>query len=1747
MAIYSLALGFISRSEGRSSVGFSAYIGGARQCDERTGVDHDYTSKKDVIVSRILAGDEAPDWAKNSSILWNKVESFEDEIASLRFKGNAHDPIRHQKSLEAKEKFLNSTQTAQTIMGAIPIEFKKIEAETCVEEFLKERFVSRGLIVEYAIHWDKGNPHFHGMITRRPLVEGAFSQRKDRDIVSKDALKTTRKLWEVTANKHLQLAGYTVRIDARSNEDRGSQFLPTEHEGWYAQKLAREGNYSRIVADNEVTRQQNIAIMCENPGALVQEIAHKRTTFTRKHIEDEILRRVGGDAKLFAIIKGKVERIDINSKLILAQANDNSVFEGTAFATELQGLASKLTDQLLENKEIAERVGNNINREEVFTSTHYKKQEDHITTLSETLHKRQTKSVSQDIIDRSIRGEEVEFYKEQRDAVTHLCTGPDIRILNGKAGTGKTTLLKAVAHAYQQAGYEVLGTSFQGKAVEIMEQEIGIPCKTLDSFLFNWQKYKQQRAYVKSGRLWGRPYLYAHNKMKALEKHRFSSKNVIIVDEANMVGERLWEPFMREAVERGAKVLIVQDTAQIKSRESGDYGRLFAEKFGYCETREVLRQKVDWQRECSKHLNEHRVLDGIKPYYEKGHVTWHESSKELIYALRDAYIKDYRPRQSQMVLAYRNVEVYELNQAIREGLKARGYLKESFVVSGQEYAIRDRIRFTQNDHHGLYIKNVEEKSFLKSFIKNNTRTGAKNGTLGAIEAYNSKTMTVRLDCGRLVQFSTEKYPHITHGYAMTIHKSEGSTFDKTFVVADPCLDPSSLLVAMTRHRHDVKLYVSRDRFIDFKDFIDKVSRGAFKETLQDYEISVSQKPFLERVQQYKDLMVEAVNIREEMESTPLQPLYLHPSYSAYKTCFEEKKRVAQSILEKWDEHVPYVRLAGVRRDVLEVDAGHRSRLFSEIEYRASIQVDDYIDLTRKTRVLWQEISQTHPGSLAKSHPLHGDYKELKTERDSIAYQIQENPRLYYPFFRVEKRDDSLVDYWGNSLNQNDLVYIVSVKSHANAHLKSQHENIYYDRLNYDQKEHYNTVRAYIEARNEAAALYSKLKEQPSVEAHVSKTFITQEKFKKTQITRDALALKLVESPEKYQPFFEVSNVKEYKLLKHAINGEIRLKVGIYNTAKSIDERGPLAIELKKVLKSPQDYRVAKQAGLDVNRVTFDSALYAKVQSGEIASNVNPDLIYHPIEKYLNSSRETARLWKSMLLKTAEERSSLKEEWQTALTARNENAQHLVRNQVAISVLQNMRPDIQSRLQKHVGYAERKPSAESFVSTTHVLERARGRYGDIAIDLLGQPNARMCTKSSLRFGQKGSIVVNISGPKEGLWKDFERDEGGDIFKLIGREKGTDFKESVDYLSNFLNMEASPKISRLPSLQTREQAQKEREIDHAKEIAQRLNAVLELQMKSKSIENTLAETYIRDERGIQGALSEDLRFIPKGTEFMYKGERKALKHDCFAAFGHNKVGELRSVQLTKLEDTGKRALSRDGEKLNKINYGLAKGSFVTLQDAPEGIDRVFIAEGIESALSIKEAGVSGKIVASLGIYNIGNYQGGKEIIICADNDEHKQNARTQEILERIQNQFKEQQGRAVSIIKPFNPGQDFNDVLKEKGPQGVQDYVREYHDPKKLLFQEVHKTEIQKSVTPRSQISSIKKIASHMEDKLKEIKLYQNSSLGEDARKDLSVYIQLFEKDASFRKDLGACNPTLTKELKDYVEKQQEQTKSRGYER
>jgi ATP-dependent exoDNAse (exonuclease V) alpha subunit len=1779
MAIYSLNLGFVSRGAGRSAVGFSAYIGAARQQDERTGIMHNFMCKSDVIVSRILAPEGAPAWAKNASTLWNRVEAFEDEIASLRFRGDPRDSIKNQKSLDAKEQFLSSAQTAQTIMGALPLEFTPLEAEACVEEFLRERFVSRGLVVQYAIHWERGNPHFHGMMTRRPLVDGEFSQRKDQEIVTKDELLITRKEWEKIANKHLDLCGHEVRIDCRSNKERGSLFLATEHEGWHAQRLAERGEYSRIVSDNEEIRQKNVEILCKNPGALIHEVALKRTIFTRKHLEEEIIRRVGGDEKLFTLLKFKVDGIEIPPELILkaANRNQNAVFEG-GFEVQLQQVAAKLTDQLLGNNDISYEVGENLHRNKIFTSSAYKKQEENLVQLADALSQRHTKDVSQDLMTRAIehREEELGFAlsEEQREAISHLCSGPDICILNGKAGTGKTTLLKAVAEAYREAGYEVLGTSFQGKVVDIMEQETGIPCRTLDSFIYAWNEYQTEKDLVESGKLFGRPYIYAFNRMKEMEKSRFTEKNVIIVDEANMIGGRLWEPFLKEAVEKGAKVLIVQDPAQIKSRDPGDYGRLFAERYGFAETTEVVRQRVGWQRECSKYLNDHEVLDGLKPYYDKDHLTWFNNREAVITALATSYVKDQfeNPDQTRIALAYRNTEVHDLNHAIRHILQEHGHLQQTFHLHGQEYAIGDRIRFTENDNYGQFVKNLQRKDTIK---------GVKNGTFGTIESYDerSATLTVRLEnnrlvCNRHVSFNTTAYTKITHGYAMGVHKSEGGTFDKSFVSLDPLLDPHTFLVAMTRHRQDVQVYINREQFVDFKDVVDQISRLSLKETIQDYQISEDQKPYFNRVQQYKDLLIEGVTLREEMEGAldPKTPLYKHPSYPAYQLCFEEKKRVASTLLEDWKAHAPYTRLAGLRKDVLEVEAGLRPRLLSDLEYRASLQVQGYMDLTLQTRTLWKEICQTHPGSLATSHHRYEDYKILKIERDSLAAVFQENQRLYAPFFRVTKAcprvpsgneaSGEIKDFWGEAITNDSRVYWTGVKSHAEAHFKSQRERLTYERIPDDQKPHFDVVKDYVKTRNEAAAVYGHIQKQKDnpeqdypVQESSPQSILTFEKFHDLQKRRDELALKIVDSPNHYQPFFDALKLREDKLLTHAVAGELREKVALYSQEANPEKRSQQAIDLKRILTTSKDYRFLKEGGIDANRLTFDIAFYDKLKAGEILKALHPDDVYKPIQSYLKASQESAQLWKVLSNKVQDP--PLRKQWEEAFQARNENASQLVNNPVALSVISTMRPEISARITKQANWRERdtasqlgekgqwkpKDFTKAGYSVELVLQATKGKTLSIASELLGEANRHMSNKTTLRFGKKGSLVVNVLGIHEGRWKDFETGEGGNIIQLLQREQNLTFKDALTTLGDrFIGKSNIQQFKAKAPLQETHNMQEVQE--RTQDITSRLNSVSELHLKSKPIQRTLAEIYLRKERKIElTQLAPDLRFIPKGTNFTYKGKQLTIQHPTLAAFGRNAQGQLQSVQLTKLTEQGTRALSHEAEKLPKLQYGVARGSFVTLQ---EGKDRVFIAEGIETALSIKEAKVAGKIVASMGIHNMANYKGAEsQVILCADNDTHKPTSQTSKIIEETKHHLREQ-GKFTTKIEPLKAGEDFNDVLKNQGQRGIQSYVKRY-----LALEVPHhiKTEVQitKAHIPNP-LANIKIVGDYLEKQFKDMKQFEGTSLADSAKREIDNYAGIYSKDSTMFEKLKTVNPDVAEALRNHLQPQiQSKDKWRGFER
>ena len=233
MAIYHLSMKIISRSSGYSAVASAAYRSGSLMLDERTGLTHDYTRKSGVAEAVILTPATAPAWCTNRAELWNAVEKAERR---------------------------KNSQLAREIELAIPHELPQDAARETVLAFVRENFVSQGMIADVAFHhMDKTNPHAHIMLTTRAVGPAGFSG-KVRDWNDRTHAETWRASWADHANRALANAGYQEEIDHRSYERQGLEKTPGIHLGKSACAMETRGIETERGEQNRLINRLNLEI-----------------------------------------------------------------------------------------------------------------------------------------------------------------------------------------------------------------------------------------------------------------------------------------------------------------------------------------------------------------------------------------------------------------------------------------------------------------------------------------------------------------------------------------------------------------------------------------------------------------------------------------------------------------------------------------------------------------------------------------------------------------------------------------------------------------------------------------------------------------------------------------------------------------------------------------------------------------------------------------------------------------------------------------------------------------------------------------------------------------------------------------------------------------------------------------------------------------------------------------------------------------------------------------------------------------------------------------------------------------------------------------------------------------------------------------------------------------------------------------------------------------------------------------------
>ena len=965
----------------------AAYITGEKLYESRRDLNVNYENRhSDIVHTHTLIPEGVPSEFKNLDV-WDKLESFEDTYAIKRFPNN----------LEARVIYMCSAQTAMTIVMALPKELSTEAHMELVEEFAHTRFVSRGLVTTVAIHDDEGNAHAHLQIARRSVNEqGEISFAKDREICTRKELLATRKLWADLANQYLEREGFDVRITEKSFADLGIDLEPTKHRGWYADQLNEQDRPSRIVLENTQVFHDNKERVLQNPEIILNEITATQATFNQKTLLKAIQKRVGDDAALVA-----------------------SIFE-TALDKALV-------------------VGEGVDGQSRYTSASYKDLEDQACAKVESLlepqsPKERTAMLSPLAVDTLLHTHYEFLSPEQHDAVKGLTQNDRLSVLIGRAGSGKTTTLRAVAEAYKEAGYQVVGTSLSALAAENLGSEASIKASTLHSLLYQWNRLTQAQDkflffenIMEEGAF---KQLDWYKDLKRFEGAKLHEKSVVIVDEAGMIGTRGWAELLDHVQKAGAKVIAVGDDHQFKAIEAGDFFRELknkAREVGNLFNLETIRrQHESWMREASHNLANLEIQQALSLYEQRGHIL--ETDKDHMgQDIAQSYVERVISGKNGLVLAFTNAQTQEINGKIREHLKDKGMLERETILTLKEkdFSLGETLVFLKNEKHHVSILNEKGERLFKEFIK--------NGTRGTLESVTEKgEAIVRLNKHQRAVFDPQTYDAMDYGYAVTTHKSQGQTVDFTVIAASKHMDAKGVYVAMTRHRSDVQLYYAREDFASFKHFTGHLSRFEVKDLVKDYTIRPENEAAFQRVQEYRNCILDAAAVLKEAQREE------GVDWKAYQGIKKDQIELGKDILSDFSRHKLYLEQAGMTGEMLEITVGTKPRPLSLSEENAKLTVEMYGETARLARLLWKDVRGKDPAIHKEKHE---QFQELREDRDSLARVILQNYPLHWPFMQGLSKDYGIT----KKILENQVAYRdrrdKEVVKEAETHTKRNHQGV----------------------------------------------------------------------------------------------------------------------------------------------------------------------------------------------------------------------------------------------------------------------------------------------------------------------------------------------------------------------------------------------------------------------------------------------------------------------------------------------------------------------------------------------------------------------------------------------------------------------------------------------------------------------------------------------------------------------------------
>lgn len=389
-----------------------------------------------------------------------------------------------------------------------------------------------------------------------------------------------------------------------------------------------------------------------------------------------------------------------------------------------------------------------------------------------------------------------ELRDEQAHAVYHAAKDNRLALVQGAAGVGKSASLAALKIAYENDGHRVIGLAPSGAAAAELEKSAGIASSTIHALLMKLELGKGDKRF------------------------QLQAGDVLIVDEAGMIDTRTLHRLASHASQAGAKLVLVGDERQLEAVGSASTFAMLGQQIGRAEIIEIARQADPADRAISQAWYEGAPGLALQMMQNRDLLRISSDTPAGERLLADALqlTAGSTDWQQILLLADRNQDVRQLNEQVRQARMDNGELNaaEERTVNVElpkqggaqlHVAPGDRLLLRKNaEIAGQRLYNGD-RAVLLSIDEHPSLTDDMNPEV---------MLRLRLDRGsQEITVPLSAYAAFQHGYALTIHKSQGLTVDHALYLGSSISARRSAYVAFTRARYPARFYLDADDYLAF--------------------------------------------------------------------------------------------------------------------------------------------------------------------------------------------------------------------------------------------------------------------------------------------------------------------------------------------------------------------------------------------------------------------------------------------------------------------------------------------------------------------------------------------------------------------------------------------------------------------------------------------------------------------------------------------------------------------------------------------------------------------------------------------------------------------------------------------------------------------------------------------------------------------------------------------------------------------